>query len=113
MGHGLQRDGKAARAIRWEAVAGRPQKAWEEAAGRGWGDKGWEMRNLRDPGVDGVGGVHGSYGEWPGEFYPRVLWPFSLSSASSFLQTSEDMSLPQRLVILYPSSIKKPKVDLK
>lgn len=105
--HGLERDGKVVRTIRWEAEAGHLQKAWEAAVGRGTGDKGSEMLNRKDPSLDGTGGVKGRYRERPGEFYPRVLWPFSVSSASSFLQTSEDMSLPQRLVILYPSSIKK------
>lgn len=50
-----------ARTIRWEAVAGRLQKAWEEAVGRGWGDKGSGMPNLKDPGFDGVGGVKERY----------------------------------------------------
>lgn len=95
---------------RWQGPSvGKLQQGTCRKPGRrrsGGGDEGLEMLNLQDPSLGGMGRAKERYRERLAGSYPQPQWPFSLSSASSILQMSEDMSLPQWLVVLYPRSIR-------
>lgn len=64
-----------------------------------------EKLKLQDSGLDGRGRAR-DRNRLAWKVPPSTPGALFLSLASSVLQMSEDRSLPQRLVVLYPKSIK-------